>query len=123
MGAPRVTTYLVEAYLPRTSPGGPEAAAARARAAAAQLRREGAAIRFLRSFFVPEDELCFCLFEAASIGEVAEAVRRAAMSAGRIQPAIELLRTAVTSRHGSLESTEQSAAARGARQTQEKEER
>src|SRR5918992_5599791 len=123
MGAPRVPTYLVEAYLPRTSPGGPEAAAARARAAAAQLRREGAAIRFLRSFFVPEDELCFCLFEAASIGDVTEAGRRAAMSVGRIQPAIELPQSGVTPRHGRRGSTEQSAAARGARQRQQEEER
>ena len=123
MGAPRFTTYHVEAYLPRTSPGGPDVAAARARAAAAQLRQEGAAIRFLRSFFLPEDELCFCLFEAASIGDVAEAGRRAAMSVGRIQPAIELLRTPVTPRHGSPERTEQSAAARGVRQSQHEEER
>jgi hypothetical protein len=112
MAATRLTTYLVEAYVPQVSPGAPEAAAARARAAAAELRREGADIRFLRSFYVPEDEICFCFFEATSIGEVAEAGRRAAMSVGRIQPAIELVRTTIAPRHVRARIAEQSAATR-----------
>jgi len=82
-------TYLVEAYLPRTSPGGAGAAATRARAAAAQMRRDGTAIRFLRSFFVPEDELWFCFYEARSIEDVAEASSRAELVLGRIQQAVD----------------------------------
>ena len=51
---------------------------ARARAACEALTREGTHVRFLRSIFVPEDEACFHLYEAAS----ADAVREAAMQAG-----------------------------------------
>jgi hypothetical protein len=82
-------TYLVEAYLPRTSPGGADAVAARARATAAQMRRDGTAIRFLRSFFVPEDELWFGFYQARSIDDVAEATSRADLVPGRIQQAID----------------------------------
>jgi hypothetical protein len=88
MGVTGLETYLVEAYLPRTSPGGPDAAAARARAAATQMRREGTPIRVRRSFFLPEDELWFCLYDARSADEVAEASRRAELVLGRIQRAV-----------------------------------
>jgi hypothetical protein len=82
-------TYLLETYMSRTSAGDPTAAAARARAAAAQMRREGTPIRVLRSFFVPEDELWFCLYEARSSDTVAEASRRAKLGLGRIQKAVD----------------------------------
>jgi hypothetical protein len=82
-------TYLLETYMSRTSAGDPAAAAARARAAAAQMRREGTPIRVLRSFFVPEDELWFCLYEARSSDAVAEASRRAKLGLGRIQKAVD----------------------------------
>ena len=89
MGAAGLETYLVEAYLPRTSPGGADAAAARARAAAAQMQSEGTAIRVLRSFFVPADELWFGFYEARSIDDVAEATSRAELTLGRIQRAVD----------------------------------
>lgn len=82
-------TYLVEVYVARTSPGGADMVAARARAAAAQMRREGTPIRVVRSFFVPEDELWFCLIEARSSDAVAEAGRRAELGVGRIQKAVD----------------------------------
>jgi hypothetical protein len=82
-------TYLLETYMSRTSAGDPAAAAARARATAAQMRREGTPIRVLRSFFVPEDELWFCLYEARSSDTVAEAGRRAKLGLGRIQKAVD----------------------------------
>ncbi|MDQ3379631.1 MAG: DUF4242 domain-containing protein [Actinomycetota bacterium] len=89
MGTAGLSTYLVEAYLPRTSPGGREAVAARARAAAEEMQRDGTAIRFLRSFFVPDDELWFCFYEARSIEDVAEASSRAELVLGRIQQAVD----------------------------------
>src|SRR2546429_3872772 len=82
-------TYLRETYMARTSGGGRAAAATGARAAAAQMRREGTPIRVLRSFFVPEDELWFCLYEARSSDTVAEASRRAELGLGRIQKAVD----------------------------------
>jgi hypothetical protein len=86
--AGRLSTYLVEAYLPKTSPGGADAVAARARAGAEELRRDGTAIRYLRSFFVPEDELWFGFYEARSVEDVAEATSRAELVPGRIQQAV-----------------------------------
>ena len=53
------------------------------------MRREGTPIRVLRSFFVPEDELWFCLYEARSSDTVAEASRRAELGLGRIQKAVD----------------------------------
>jgi len=82
-------TYLLETYMPRTSTGEPAEAAARARSSAAQMRREGTPICVLRSFFAPEDELWFCLFEARSSDVVAEASRRAELGLGRIQEALD----------------------------------
>ena len=82
-------TYLLETYMSRASVGAPAAAAARARASAAQMRREGTPIRVLRSFFIPEDELWFCLYEARSSDDVAEASRRAELGFGRIQEAVD----------------------------------
>jgi Protein of unknown function (DUF4242) len=80
--------FLLEAYLPKTCAGGPAAAAARARKAAQQMRREGTSIRLVHSFFVPEDELWFCLYEADSSDQVGEAGRRAELTLGRIQRAV-----------------------------------
>lgn len=80
-------TFLLEAYVPRTSAAGPASAAARARTAAAGMRREGTPIWVVRSFFMPEDELWFCLFEAPSSDDVSEAGHRAGLLPGRIQRA------------------------------------
>jgi hypothetical protein len=52
------------------------------------MRRNGTAIRFLRSFFVPEDELWFCFVEARSIDDIADATGRAELVLGRIQQAV-----------------------------------
>lgn len=89
-------TYLLEGYLPRTSPGGAEAVAARARSAVDEMRRARIPIRFLRLLFLPDDELCFCLYEARSIGDVAEAGRRAELGFERIQQAVQLPATCHT---------------------------
>ena len=45
-------------------------------------------MRFLRSVFVPEDETCFYLYEAASAEAVREAARRAALQSGRVAEAL-----------------------------------
>lgn len=48
-----------------------------ARAAAEQMQREGIAVRFLRSVYVPEEDSCFFLYRAPSIELVRAAVGRA----------------------------------------------
>jgi hypothetical protein len=80
--------YLVELYLPNGSPGQVEASR-RARASARAMTREGRRVRYVRSLFVPEDEICFLLFEAASSELVGEASRRASIEYERIVEAIQ----------------------------------
>ena len=56
----------------------------RARSAAEALTREGTAVRFVRSVFVPEDETCLLVFEARTPDAVALAGRRAGLTHARI---------------------------------------
>lgn len=56
----------------------------RVRAVAAQM----AEVRYVRSIFVPDDELCMHLFDAASMDAVSEVTRRAGISADRIAEAV-----------------------------------
>ncbi len=80
-------TYLVEAYTPRLHPQEACAAGRRARAAAEKLSREGVPIRYVRTTFLPDDETCFHLFEAASAEVVEEAGSRAELGRMRVIPA------------------------------------
>jgi hypothetical protein len=82
-----VTEFLVEVYLPRGGGIALECRAAQARTAAEELTREGTFVRFLHSIFVPEDETCFFLYEAASADAVREVVHRAALSFERVSEA------------------------------------
>ena len=84
-----MTYFLAELYLPTTGPGGIAEAAARARAAAEELARDGNRLRFLRIIFVPGDETCFVAYEAAASEAVAEAGRRAGLDFERIVAAVE----------------------------------
>jgi hypothetical protein len=79
-------TYLVESYVPRTGAGGVQDDAARAAAAAAADELPG--VRLLSAFFLPEDETCFLLYDAASAALLGEAGRRARIPWQRAQEAI-----------------------------------
>jgi hypothetical protein len=83
-----VAEFLVELYISRTDAAAVERRATRARLAAEQLTREGTPVRYLRSIFVPEDETCFLLCEAASVETVRETARRAALRFERIGEAV-----------------------------------
>jgi hypothetical protein len=76
--------FLVELYVARADTSAVERGADRARRAAEELTAEGTPVRFLRSIFVPEDETCFLLCEAASADTVREVARRAALPYERI---------------------------------------
>ena len=73
-------SFLVEVYVARAQD---------ARAAARQLRREAGPVRYVRMTFLPGDETCFHLLEAASAEAVAEVCRRAGLGSPRIVPAVE----------------------------------
>lgn len=75
-----MTEFIVELYVSRADRDAVGRHAERARLAAEELTREGTPVRHLRSIFVPDDETCFFLFEAASAGAVRDALRRAALA-------------------------------------------
>jgi hypothetical protein len=61
-----VPNYLVETYLARGRAGERAARERRARSAAEDLTDDRRRVRFDRSIYVPEDEICFFLFDAPS---------------------------------------------------------
>jgi phage shock protein C len=82
--------YLVERYLPRTTPERLATTARRARKAAEQVSAKGTTVQYLHSTFLPQDEMCLCLFEAGSAHAVAEANEAAGLPYERISEAIHL---------------------------------
>ena len=84
-----VAEYLVELYLPDAASDG-AGVATRAQAAAEAMASEGIGVRFLRSILVPEDEICFCLYEAPSAHVVTEAATRAALQFERVVEAVDV---------------------------------
>jgi hypothetical protein len=83
-----VPSYLVETYLARGRPGERAARERRARAAAAELTRERRRVRFERSIHVPEDEICFFVFDAASSRDAVLVAQRAGLEPVRVVKAI-----------------------------------
>lgn len=80
--------YLVETYLARGAAGERQAREGRARAAADALTRDGTAVRFGGSVYVPEDEICLFTFEAPSRTDAALAASRAGLEAMRVVEAV-----------------------------------
>jgi hypothetical protein len=83
-----VPSYLVETYLARGRAGERAARERRASAAAEQLTRERTRVRFERSIHVPEDEICFFVFEAASSRDAVLAAQRARLEPVRVVEAV-----------------------------------
>jgi Protein of unknown function (DUF4242) len=80
--------YLVERFLPGNPEAQLSAIADAAAASAEKMRREGIYLRYLGSTMIPEDEICFCLFEGPSAEAVGEANRRAGLRFERILVAL-----------------------------------
>jgi len=80
--------FLLEFYVAQTDGAAVERGAERTRLAAEELTREGTPVRYLRSIFVPEDETCFFLYEAASADTVREAAERAELRFERVTEAV-----------------------------------
>jgi hypothetical protein len=77
-----VPSYLVETYSPLSR-------AAEVEAAIARLAGSRSAVRHVRATFVPEDEICFHLFEGPSLEAIRETLMRAAICYERIVEAVE----------------------------------
>ena len=81
-------SYLVETYLSRGQAGERAARERRARSAAEELTRESIRVRFDQSIHVPEDEICFFVFDAPSGREAALAAQRAGLDPFRVVEAV-----------------------------------
>jgi hypothetical protein len=83
-----VPSYLVETYIARGQAGERTARERRARSAAEELTHEMASVRFERSIYVPEDEICFFVFDAPSGREAALVAQRAGLDPIRVVEAV-----------------------------------
>ncbi len=81
-------SYLVETYLARGLPGERSARERRARSAADELTRDGTLVRFELSIHVPEDELCFFVFDAPSGRDAALTAQLAELDPIRVVEAV-----------------------------------
>jgi hypothetical protein len=81
-------SYLVETFLPRGAAGQRMARERRARSAAEELTRQGTRVRFDRTIHVPEDEICFFVFDARSGREAALVAQEAALEPLRVVEAV-----------------------------------
>ena len=81
-------SYLVETYLTRGRANERRAGERRARTAAAELTQGSRLVRFDHSIHVPEDEICFYIFDAPSAGDAARAARRAGLDPLRVVEAV-----------------------------------
>jgi hypothetical protein len=82
-------SFLVETYLARGRAGERVNRERRARAAAVEVTLERTShVRFERSIHVPEDEICFFVFAAASSEDAALAAQRAGFDPIRVVEAV-----------------------------------
>ena len=81
-------SYLVETYLARDQAGEQAARVRRARSAAEELTQGRTRVRFDRSIHVPEDEVCFFIFDAPSDRDAALAAHRAGLEPIRVVKAV-----------------------------------
>jgi hypothetical protein len=79
-----MTEFLIELYVSKTNCAAVAVEADRLTRAAAELTAEGTPVRLVQSIFVPEDETCFLLVEAATTENVRETARRAALRVERV---------------------------------------
>ena len=81
-------SYLIETHLARGLPGERGSRERRARSAAEQLTREQTPVRFQHSIHIPEDELCFFVFDAPTPDVAAIAAERAGLEPLRVVEAL-----------------------------------
>jgi hypothetical protein len=83
-----VPSFLIETYLARGDAGGRAVREQQARSAAAELTRQGTRVRFDRAIHVPEDEICFFIFDAPSSLEAVLVAEQAGLDHLRVVEAI-----------------------------------
>jgi hypothetical protein len=81
-------SYLVETYLARLEAAERNALDRRVRTAAAELAQESMRVGFEQSIHVPEDEICFFVFDAPSDGVAAVVAQRAGLDPIRVSEVV-----------------------------------
>ncbi len=77
-------SYLVETFLASAHAGERGRRERRARSAAEELTKRGTPVRFDSSIHVPEDEICFFVFDAPSGSAAALAAQQACLDPFRV---------------------------------------
>ena len=77
--------YVAEFYLPREA--SLDSVVRRAKDGAAEVASRGYQVRFVRAIFVPPDETCLMMYEAASAEQVREAGMRSGLDFDRVSEA------------------------------------
>ena len=80
--------FLVEVFTPRVAADELASAERRAAVAAAQLSGADVGVRYVRATYIPEDEICFFVFDAPSEADAARAAQRAGLDPLRVVEAI-----------------------------------
>ena len=81
-------SYLVETYLARARAGELAAREQQARTAAEELTQQWTCVRFERSTYVPEDEICLFVFDASPGRDATRVAQRAELEPMRVVEAI-----------------------------------
>lgn len=85
-----MAVYVVDRHLPGITPEQLGAAQRAAIETGERLTAQGKSVRYVRSMFVPDDDRCLCLFEAAGRDLVQEANDAAGLPYTRIVEALDL---------------------------------
>jgi hypothetical protein len=82
--------FVVKRDLPGVTPQMLQSAGLRAKTCCAEMTGEGEPVRWVRSFFLPENAQTHCYFEASSKGAVEEANQRAKIPFTQITEVVEM---------------------------------
>ena len=80
--------FFIEVFTPRANAGKLAAAERRAISAARRLSTADREVQFVRATYIPEDEICFFVFDAPSGQDAALAAQRAGLEAIRVVEAV-----------------------------------
>lgn len=80
--------FFIEVFTPRANAGKLAAAERRAISAARRLSTADREVQFVRATYIPEDELCFFVFDAPSGQDAALAAQRAGLEPIRVVEAV-----------------------------------
>lgn len=82
--------FVVKRDLPGITNEALAGAGLRAKSCAAEMTEEGTAVRWIRSFFIPESEQTHCYFEAPNADAVREVNERANIPFSSIHEVVEM---------------------------------